>query len=155
MGRRDYYDDPGAPKANSLVPAASAIVVDDAGHLLLHRRQDNNMWALPGGKMELGESLAECAVREVKEETGLDIEVDGIVGIYTDPKHVFAYDDGEVRQEFSICFEARIVGGSLGVSDESFEVAFHRPETVKQLPMIESIRLRIDDYLSGQMPAIR
>jgi 8-oxo-dGTP pyrophosphatase MutT (NUDIX family) len=155
MGRRDYYDDPDAPKTNSLVPAASAIVVDDAGRILLHRRQDNNMWALPGGKMELGETLAGCAVREVKEETGLDVEVTGIVGIYTDPKHVFAYDDGEVRQEFSICFSTRIAGGTLAVSDESFEVAFHHPEQVANLPMLDSIRLRVNDYLSGGTPAIR
>ena len=71
VGRRDFYDNPEAPAANSLVPAASAIVVDDA-RILLHRRQDNDRWALPGGKMELGESLAGCAIREVKEETGLE-----------------------------------------------------------------------------------
>ena len=57
--------------------------------------------------MELGESLGDCARREVKEETGLEVELTGIVGIYSDPKHVFAYDDGEVRQEFSICFLAQ------------------------------------------------
>jgi 8-oxo-dGTP pyrophosphatase MutT (NUDIX family) len=155
MGRRDYYDDPEAPAANSLVPAASAIVVDGEGRILLHRRQDNNQWALPGGKMELGESLAACAIREVKEETGLDVEVTGIVGIYTDPKHVFAYDDGEVRQEFSICFRTRVVSGELEVSDESFAVAFKTPAEVESLPMVDSIRLRIIDYLRGGTPAIR
>ena len=101
MGRVDYYDDPKAPRANSLVPAASAIVTDDQGRILLHRRRDNEMWALPGGVMEIGESLGECAVREVREETGLTVEPVRIVGIYSDPKHVFEYDDGEVRQEFS------------------------------------------------------
>jgi ADP-ribose pyrophosphatase YjhB (NUDIX family) len=155
MGRRDYYDDPNAPAPNSLVPAASAVVVDDGGRILLHRRQDNDMWALPGGKMELGESLAGCAVREVKEETGLDVEVVGLVGTYTDPKHVFEYDDGEVRQEFSICLLARVVGGDLAVSDESFELAFHDPEQIANLPMVDSIRLRITDYLSGDMPVLR
>lgn len=155
MGRRDYYDDPEAPAANSLVPAASAIVIDAEGRILLHRRQDNNLWALPGGKMEFGESLAGCAVREVKEETGLDVEVAGIVGIYTDPKHVFAYDDGEVRQEFSVCFLTRIVSGELAVSEESFEVAFVTPAEVESLPMVDSIRLRVTDYLSGDTPAIR
>ena len=66
MGRVDYYDDPAAPRANSLVPAASAIVTDADGRILLHRRRDNEMWALPGGVMELGESLGACAVREVR-----------------------------------------------------------------------------------------
>lgn len=155
MGRRDYYDDPQAPAANSLVPAASAIVVDDAGRILLHRRRDNEMWALPGGKMDLGESLADCAVREVREETGLEVEPTGIVGIYSDPKHVFSYDDGEVRQEFSICLECRASGNQLTVSDESYEAAFHSPSDIERLPMVDSIRLRVTDYLEGNTPAIR
>ncbi|MBA2558625.1 MAG: NUDIX domain-containing protein [Propionibacteriales bacterium] len=155
MGRRDYYDDPDAPQPNSLVPAASAIVIDDAGRLLLHRRRDNDMWAIPGGKMELGESLAGCAIREVREETGLEVEVVSISGIYTDPKHVFAYDDGEVRQEFSICFLTHIVSGRLAVSDESYEVTFYESDQIEALPIVDSIRLRINDYLSGTTPAIR
>jgi ADP-ribose pyrophosphatase YjhB (NUDIX family) len=155
MGRRDYYDDPEAPAANSLVVAASAVVTDESGRILLQRRRDNDKWALPGGVMELGESLAGCAVREVKEETGLDVEVTGIVGTYSDPKHVFAYDDGEVRQEFSICFAARVVGGQIASSDESHEVRWFEPSHVDDLDMVDSIRLRLRDYLSGQAPAIR
>jgi ADP-ribose pyrophosphatase YjhB (NUDIX family) len=155
MGRRDYYDDPNAPAPNALVPAASAVVVDNEGRILLHRRRDNDMWALPGGKMELGESLAGCARREVKEETGLDVEVVGLVGTYTDPKHVFEYDDGEVRQEFSICVLARPVGGDLAVSDESLEVAFYGPDELAEIAMVDSIRLRITDYLTGDMPVLR
>jgi hypothetical protein len=77
------------------------------------------------------------------------------VGIYSDPKHVFAYDDGEVRQEFSICFHGRIVSGELAASDESSDVAFFTTDQVSSLPMVDSIRLRITDYLSGEMPAIR
>ena len=155
MGRRDYYNDPAAPAANSLVPAASAVVVDDEGRIVLQRRRDNEMWALPGGVMELGESMAECVIRETREETGLDVEVTGIVGVYSDPKHVFAYDDGEVRQEFSICVLARVRGGTIEVSDESHEVKAFAPEEIADLPMVPSIRLRVTDYLSGQAPAIR
>jgi 8-oxo-dGTP pyrophosphatase MutT (NUDIX family) len=153
--RRDYYDDPNAPRANSLVPAASAVVVNGQGQVLLHRRRDNELWALPGGKMEIGESLAGCAVREVREETGLEVQPVAVVGIYSDPKHVFSYDDGEVRQEFSICLECRVRSGEIAVSDESFEVAFHHPADIDDLPMVESIRLRLRDYLSGDIPAIR
>jgi ADP-ribose pyrophosphatase YjhB (NUDIX family) len=155
MGRVDYYDDPQAPLANSLVPAASAIVTDSDGRILLHRRRDNAMWALPGGAMELGESLGDCVVREVREETGLQVQPVSMVGVYSDPKHVFAYDDGEVRQEFSVCFECRIVSGVLAASEESFEVKFFESDVIKQLPMLDSIRLRITDFLSGATPVIR
>ena len=155
MGRRDYYDDPEAPAANSLVVAASAVVTDGSGRILLQRRRDNDKWALPGGVMELGESLPDCAVREVKEETGLDVEVSGIVGTYSDPKHVFAYDDGEVRQEFSICFAAHVTGGQIASSDESHEVEWFEPSQIEDLDMVDSIRLRLRDYISGRAPAIR
>lgn len=155
MPRRDYEDDPNAPKANSLVPAASVVVVDDAGRILLQRRTDNGMWALPGGKHELGESLAGCGIRETREETGIEIEVTGIVGTYTNPRHVFAYDDGEVRQEYSICLLGRPIGGQLRVSDESFEVAWFTPAETDQLPMVASIRKRVNDWRGGQYPVIR
>ncbi len=147
MTRTDYYNDPHAPKANSIVPAASAIVTDDEGKILLHRRSDNDLWALPGGAMEIGESIAETAIREVKEETGLTVKAEYIVGIYTDPHHVLAFSNGEVRQEFSLCFACTLVDGTMSVSDESFEVAFISPQDIECLNMHPSIRLRIKHYL--------
>jgi ADP-ribose pyrophosphatase YjhB (NUDIX family) len=147
MGRVDYYHEANAPKANSLVPGASAIVADDQGRILLQRRSDNARWALPGGVMDIGESIGQAIVREVREETGLEVEPENIVGIYSDPGHVFAYDDGEVRQQFSVCFACRIVGGELQISEESSDVAFFSPEEIEGLDMHESIRLRIQHYL--------
>ena len=91
----------------------------------------------------------------MREETGLEVEVERIVGIYSDPKHVFAYDDGEVRQEFSICFACRRISGDLDVSDESYEVRYFAPDAVTDLPMVDCIRLRITDFLDGSQPAIR
>lgn len=155
MARRDYEDDPNAPAANSLVPAASTVVIDDSGRMLLQRRSDNGMWALPGGAMNIGESLPDCAVRETREETGYDVEITGIVGTYTNPRHVFAYDDGEVRQEFSICFLARPVAGQLAVSEESTDVRWFLSEEVDALPMLPSIRKRVNDWRDGNMPAAR
>jgi ADP-ribose pyrophosphatase YjhB (NUDIX family) len=147
MGRVDYYHEANAPKANSLVPGASAIVTDDQGRILLQRRSDNARWALPGGVMDIGESIGQAIVREVQEETGFEVKPEDIVGVYSDPGHVFAYDDGEVRQQFSVCFVCRIVGGELQVSKESSEVAFFSPEEIEGLEMHESIRLRIQHYL--------
>lgn len=147
MARIDYLNDSNAPRANSLVPAASAIVMNGEGKILLHRRSDNTLWGLPGGAMEVGESIGETVVREVKEETGLDVVPEYIVGIYSNPKHVIAFSDGEVRQEFSVCFACRIAGGELRVSEESFEVSFFTPDKAERLPMHESNRIRIRHYL--------
>ncbi len=112
-GRRiDYHDDPNAPKANSMVPSVNVVVVNDAGEILLIRRSDNDNWALPGGAIDLGESVAQAAIRETKEETGIDCEITGLVGIYSDPKHIILYtSNGEARQEFSIVLTARPTGG--------------------------------------------
>ncbi|MEV6847222.1 NUDIX domain-containing protein [Actinoplanes sp. NPDC051411] len=153
MGRRiDYYDDPEAPKANSVVPSANAVVVDDQGAILLIRRSDNDNWALPGGGMDLGESLPETAVRETAEETGIEVEVTGLVGIYTDPRHVILYtSNNEARQEFSVVFTARPVGGTPTPSDESTEVRWVPPREIGSLPMDRSMRMRIDQYLTAPL----
>lgn len=155
MGRVDYYHDPAAPQANSLVVGASAVVAGGDGRILLQRRSDSGNWALPGGVMDIGETLAECAIREVREETGFDVRIERIVGIYSDPGHVFAYDDGEVRQEFSICLACTITGGSLTVSSESTAVRFFPPGDIPETQIHDSILKRIRDYLSDQAPVLR
>ncbi len=147
MGRKDYLDEPDAPPANSLVPSVTAVVVNEDGELLLVHKTDNNLWALPGGGMDLGEYMANAAVREVREETGLDVEVTGLVGIYSNPGHVIAYDDGEVRQQCSLCFTTRLLGGELRTSDETRSVRFVPVHELDALDIHPSMRLRIDHYL--------
>ncbi|GAA1909079.1 NUDIX domain-containing protein [Streptantibioticus ferralitis] len=147
MARTEYYDDPDAPEPNSLVVAASAVVTDETGRILLQRRRDNDLWALPGGGMEMTDSLPGTAVREVKERTGLDVEITGLVGTYTDPRHVIAYTNGEVRRQFNVCFTARIVGGQLAISDESTELRFVPPEELAALPMHHTQLLRLRHFL--------
>lgn len=149
MTRVDYYDDQNAPAPNSIVAAASAIVANEDGEVLLHRRTDNNLWALPGGGMEFGESVTETIIREVQEETGLEVRPTHVVAVYSDPKHVFAYSDGEVRQEFSVCIECKVVGGSLRISDESQEIRFVTRHEVVDLDMHPRIRARVLDYYAG------
>lgn len=143
MARTEYYDDPAAPEPNSLVVAASAVVTDAGGRILMQKRADSGLWALPGGGMEMSDSLPGTAVREVKEETGLDVEITGLVGTYTDPRHVIAYTDGEVRRQFNVCFRARLIGGTLAVSDESLELAWVALEDLDELPMHHTQRLRL------------
>lgn len=147
MTRIDHYNDPDAPPANSVVPSSTAIVTDEQGRIVLVRRRDNDLWALPGGGIELGESIVDTATREVKEETGLDVEVTGLVGVYSNPQHVMAYDDGEVRQQFSLCFTTRLLGGELAFDQESTEIAWCPPEELHRWNMHPSMRLRIEHYL--------
>jgi ADP-ribose pyrophosphatase YjhB (NUDIX family) len=151
MGRRiDYYDDPNAPKANSLVPSVNVVVENAKGEILMIRRTDNDNWALPGGAIDLGESVTQAAIRETKEETGIDVEITGLVGIYSDPKHVIHYtSNNEVRQEFSILLTADFVGGSPQVSGESCAVDWVPKERIKDLQMDPSMYCRVDDYVTS------
>ncbi|MFD6473228.1 NUDIX hydrolase [Streptomyces anulatus] len=156
MSRIDYFRDPKAPKANSVVPSVTVVVRAGDGRLLLIHKTDNDLWALPGGGHDIGERIGDTAVREVEEETGIEVEVDNIVGLYTDPEHVLAYDDGEVRQQFSICFRAHPVGGRLRTSSESKEVRWVDPADLNDLDIHPSMRLRILHGLdeSGREPYI-
>ena len=153
MARTDYYNDPNSPKVNSVVPAVTAFVQDSKGNILMERRTDNGRWGLPGGTHQAGESIAETVVREVAEETGLQIAVDRMVGIYTDPKRVIAFSDGEARQEFTMCFAAHVVGGKLAVSSESFEVDWITPARLDKLDVAPTTRARITDAMSGRRDA--
>jgi 8-oxo-dGTP pyrophosphatase MutT (NUDIX family) len=147
VARIEHYDDPNAPEPNSLVPAASAVVTNENGEILMQRRADNDLWALPGGTMDFGETIDRTAVREVREETGYDVVIEDLVGIYTDPRHVIEYTDGEVRQQFNICFAARLAGGSLRGSDESTDVRWVAPDALDGLQIHDTTRLRLRHFL--------
>lgn len=144
MARRvDYYHDPNAPRANSIVVAVTAFIQDARGRLLMIRRTDNDRYAIPGGAQEVGETISQTVVREVSEETGITVDVTGFIGVYSDPGHLIAFSDGEVRQEFSLCFRARPVEGELRTSSESKEVLWVEPARLDDLNIHPSIRLRI------------
>jgi ADP-ribose pyrophosphatase YjhB (NUDIX family) len=148
--RIDYYDDPSAPSATSMVPSVNVVVVNEAGDILLVRRSDNDNWAVPGGAIDLGESVAQAAIRETREESGITCELTGLVGIYSDPRHRILYtSNGEVRQEFSIVLTARRVSGTPTPSDESKEVRWVPAYDLSGYTMDRSMCIRINDYLCG------
>lgn len=156
MGRTDFFHDPRAPKANSLVPAAGILAVDDTGRLLLQRRRDTGQWAIPMGKMELGETPTQCAVRETFEETGVRVEPLGLLGIYSDPAYIVAYDDhtdptvyGEVRQEFEITLHGRPLDGTPTANDEASDVRWFTPAELDALDIHPRMRQQLADYLAG------
>ena len=133
------------------MPSVNVVVTISSGEVLLIRRSDNQNWAVPGGAIDLGESMVQAAVRETKEETSMDCSVTGLVGIYTNPKHVILYtSNGEVRQEFSILLTARATGGAPTPSEESSEVRWVPRAGLGGYPMDRSMRLRIGHYLEGR-----
>jgi ADP-ribose pyrophosphatase YjhB (NUDIX family) len=146
MARRiDYLDDPHAPAATTVVPAANVVVVGDDGRILLIRRTDNGNMALPGDGMDLGESITDAAVRETREETGVEVAITGLVGIYTNPRHLIEYtSNGEVRQEFAVVFTGRPVGGAPRATDESSEVLWVDPREAVTMTLHPSMRQRIE-----------
>ncbi|MBB6174698.1 8-oxo-dGTP pyrophosphatase MutT (NUDIX family) [Nocardiopsis mwathae] len=152
MGKRiDYYNDPDAPAANSLVPSVNVFVVNDRDEVLMIRRSDNDNWAVPGGAIDLGESIPQAAIRETLEETGITCEITGVSGLYSDPKHVILYtSDGEARQEFSIALIARPLSGEPRPSDESKEVHWLPKADLGSYKMDRSMRLRIDNFLRDE-----
>ena len=150
MTRIDHFNDPDAPRATRVVPVASAVVTDEQGRVLLGKRTDNTLWTIPGGTMKPGETIVETVVREVKEETGIDVEVVSLIGIYSNPNHVVEYSDGEVRQQFSVCFGCRRVGGELATSDETSEVDYFSPDELEDMEIHPSIRLRIQHSLENR-----
>lgn len=141
--RTDYFNDAEAPAANSLKVAVSAFVQDAEGRILMIHRTDNDKYSIPGGGMEVGETVADAVVREVTEETGILVRPTALLGVFSNPRHVVAYDDGEVRQEFSICFKAEPIGGSPRTSSESKAVRWVAPDELPTLDIHPSIRERI------------
>ncbi len=141
--RTDYWHDPAAPKPTSRKPSASVIVRNSAGDLLLLRRSDSGRWTIPTGGLKKGETLTQCAVRECREETGLDVEVISLAGLFSDPGHVIAYADGEVRQPVNACFAARVIGGRLTATDEAADVAWIPLSLLDDYDIHPSIRRRI------------
>ncbi|MBN1890779.1 MAG: NUDIX domain-containing protein [Thermoflexales bacterium] len=97
-----------------LSPSAAACIRDAEGRILLLQRGDgDNLWGFPGGAMEPGEQIADTVVREVREETGLEVEPGALIGVYSAPEYAFAYPNGDQVQPVTVFFECRLVGGKL------------------------------------------
>ena len=136
---RDYE------KALGVRPSVSAVIFDRRGRLLLQQRSDGGQWGLPGGSVEIGESVAAAVVREVHEETGLTVRPRRIVGVYSDPAlQVVRYPDGNVWHYVSVCFECTVQGGTLTTCDETLALAYF---ALGRLPrtLLRNHRSRIRD----------
>lgn len=124
--------------------AAFALIFDAEGRVLLCHRRDMDAWNLPGGGLEIGELPTECVIREVREETGLEVSVEHLVGVYGKPG----------RNELVFAFECRITGGELCISSESDENCYFLPEELPHNTLLKHAE-RVLDALEGSLPVFR
>jgi 8-oxo-dGTP pyrophosphatase MutT (NUDIX family) len=145
--------DPSANSSARLHPGATAVIFDSRGRLLLQKRGDNGRWGLPGGAVEVGESVAAACVREVKEETGYDVEVVRLVGVYSDPDWTtIRYADGNVFQFVTTLFECRVVGGEPTLCEETTALDWADPRQLPE-PFLPNHVQRVRDALERRAEA--
>ena len=145
--RTDYAHEKTMPEANSMRPAAAVAMISYEKILML-KRMDNGKWTLPGGTMKLNESLIDCAVREIKEETGLEVKVTDVIGTYTDPDIRIEYSDGEVRREFTIVYYGIATNSEVIIDDESSTYAWIPIKNIEKYSMSKSQQERIKDVIA-------
>lgn len=117
-------------RAKAIRPSVSAVIFDRHRRILLQQRSDGGQWGLPGGGVEIGESVTAAIVREVREETGLRVSARRLVGVYSEPAlQVVRYPGGNVWHYVNVCFECLVRGGTLTTCDETLALdwfAAHR-----------------------------
>lgn len=148
--------EPDPSRALGVRASVSAIIRNDAGAVLLQQRSDGGQWGLPGGSIEIGESVVEATAREVREETGLRVTVGRLIGIYSAPTlQVVRYPNGNVWHYVNLCFECTIRGGRLTTGDETLDLQFFSPRRLP-VPLLPHHRVRIRDAVGRRrLPLIR
>ena len=132
--------------------AVNAFVFNGQGQVLLAKRTDNGLWCVPGGHVDLGETLAQACTRELFEETGLKAEVVKLIGIYSDPKGSLHIAQGQEWHTVRVSFLCKVTGGTMTPSEETSEIAYF---DVKRLPdLITDHAQRIQDAASNRLEAV-
>jgi 8-oxo-dGTP pyrophosphatase MutT (NUDIX family) len=136
------------------VGCSAAIFDGSRQKVLLTRRTDNGRWCLPGGGMESGESAAEACEREVWEETGLKVRVKRLIGVYSNPDQLIVYNDGNKVFMVVMSFEAEIVEGELGLSNETTDFGYFSLAEMEAMPMHGQHKNRVEDALEKHLEAL-
>jgi ADP-ribose pyrophosphatase YjhB (NUDIX family) len=142
-------------KEGKLRLGCSAVLLsDDHQTVLLTRRTDNDQWCLPGGMIDPGESVAEGCEREVFEETGLKVRVIRLTGVYSNPNRLTVYPDGNKAFVIVLNFEVELIGGKLGLSDETTDAQFFPIAEAEQMDLFHGHADHIRDTLTGNTAAL-
>jgi len=155
-----WQDSTGAPLAkipDRLGVATNGFIRNDSGRILLQRRADIDFWSMPGGNVEIGESLEQGVAREVYEETGLEVRVERLIGVYSGPESYpfMRYPDGYTVHYITHVFACDYLSGALRISTESTNIDYFPADDLPQNTLL-SHRVRIQDALTGMFsPFIR
>jgi 8-oxo-dGTP pyrophosphatase MutT (NUDIX family) len=142
-------------KEGQLRLGCSATIFDEKREkILLTRRADNGRWCLPGGGIDSGESVAQACERELWEETGLRVHVTRLVGVYSNPDQLVIYPDGNKAFFVVLSFEAKIIGGELGLSDETTAFGYFSLKEMESMPVHGQHKQRVEDALLKQQAAL-
>ena len=153
MQAKFYYQNPNAPKPNKPNHIGMTAILINKGKILFERRTDCARGALIGGGLKVDETLKECFSREIKEETGLELQAPNEYVIYDDPTRIVEYPDGNVLRIITAVFvkEIDIDVEELEVSHESMELKFFDIDDIKTLDIVETHKHIVEDFLNGKL----
>lgn len=128
-----------------LLTAARMVVRDPTGRLLLVCRRDNDHWSAPAGPMELGESIEECAVRQLRQHTGLHARTLVPFAMHTGPERTYRNESGDTYQHFVVLFQVREWYGELArATDETVDAGFF-PDAALPTPLASNLPETLSD----------
>lgn len=145
-----FYKNKDAPKPNKPTHIGTTVILSNNDKILFELRRDCNRWSLIGGGLKINESLEECALREIKEETGIDLNISDLkfVKIYSDPTRIGAYPDGNVLRMITVLYKVELSGfEDLVCSEESKELRWFTKSRINGLDIVETHRHIIEDFL--------
>lgn len=137
-------------RARGPILTTAAVIVDQYSRVLLEQRRDNALWGLPGGAVEWGESVTQALLREVREETGLDIRIGRLLGIYSDPGigQLIHFPDGGSSHVVAVTFVCEPLSGTLRPSHESLQLGWYDARALPEA-MMPAHATRIHDWANG------
>jgi len=154
MQLKVYNKDKKAPKPNQPIqPGVCAVILNRKGQFFLHKRTDSVFWALPGGTMEIGESILQCCLREIREETNLKAQIEKMIGVYTSPDCVFEWNDGaknKVWQIFVVAFLCKVENDRVKLNDESSDFGWFSEKEIKKMDTLPYVKETVKDALHGR-----
>ena len=128
---------------------SGGIVTNQKNEVLLQLRSDKNLWGLPGGAVEKGETVEQAAVREVLEETGLHVKVVSLLGIYSN--YFDTYPNGDKAQTITTMFVFKLVEGNLSIENsETLDLGFFSKSNLPEIAN-QQHKDAIKDYFSGEL----